>query len=80
MELSFHLPVIIWKALRWDRATVEKRTDIRKTLQQTCDTLKLLRRSIAAVDNEYVLHDLGALLSVAEQEALTRLRENEGRA
>ena len=59
---------------------MEERNEIRDTLRQACDTLRLLRRTIAAVDSDYVLNDLGALLSVAEQEALHRLRENESRA
>jgi len=55
----------------------EDRRQLRETLRQTYGTLKELRKSLAAVDADYVLHDLGALLSVAEQEALNRLRESE---
>ncbi|MEI5678647.1 MULTISPECIES: hypothetical protein [unclassified Mesorhizobium] len=55
----------------------EDRRQLRETLRQTYGTLKDLRKSLAAADADYVLHDLGALLSVAEQEALNRLRESE---
>lgn len=56
----------------------EKRNGIRETLRHAHGTLKMLRRCIAEQEADHALHDLGALLSVAEQEALSRLRQAGG--
>ncbi|MDH6234195.1 hypothetical protein M2281_004809 [Mesorhizobium soli] len=56
----------------------QKRHEMREALRHAHGTLRTLRRSIAAVDADHALYDLGALLAVAEQEALCRLREAGG--
>lgn len=56
----------------------EQRKEMREMLRHAHGTLRSLRRSIAALEADHALHDLGALLSVAEQEALIRLRQAGG--